>query len=78
MGFFGVLRASGVQTAEEELQVKACHINLWSLEGFLVVYPRHADKYLGPLANRLREANQPVSRTPSRFLTPHPYPLAGI
>jgi hypothetical protein len=44
----------------------------------VVVYPRHADKDLGPLASRFREANQPVSRTPNRFSTPRPRPLAGI
>jgi len=43
-----------------------------------VVYPRHADKYLGPLASRLRTANQPVSRTPNQFSTPRPRPLVGI
>jgi hypothetical protein len=41
-----------------------------------VVYLGYADKYLGPLASRLREANQPVSRTPNRFLTPRPRLLA--
>jgi hypothetical protein len=40
-----------------------------------VVYPGHADKYLGPLANRLRVAYQPVSRTPNRFFNPSSTPF---
>jgi hypothetical protein len=32
-----------------------------------VVYPRVADKYLGPLASGLRHVNQPVVRSQIRF-----------
>jgi hypothetical protein len=54
------------------------HRSLAAKEVEVVVYPRHADKYLGPLASRLRAAYQPVSRTPNQFSTPRPRPLVGI
>jgi hypothetical protein len=43
-----------------------------------VVYLGYADKYLGPLASRLSDVNQPVSRTPKRFSTFPPRLLANI
>src|SRR5215510_5117810 len=41
-----------------------------------VAYLRLADKYLGPLANRLRAIYQPMIRTPNPFFSPRPRPLA--
>jgi hypothetical protein len=48
------------------------------LASLRVVYPRHADKYLGPLASGLSDINQPVIHSPNRFSIPRLRVLADI
>ena len=42
------------------------------------VYLRYADKYLGPLASRLSDVNQPVIHSQNRFSAPLLHVLADI
>ena len=50
-----------------------CGETLWA-----VAYPWAADKYLRPLASRLRSINQPVMLTRNAFSTPRPTQLACL